>query len=351
MSENQAAPKRSGCGMGCLIMVVIFAGLGFIVMFGMMSLIVNGDVVHGKRAGFFSRSLSMSSAMGEDEAPYMTETWSSGSGDVKVVRIPVEGIIMLGGGNMWADGNASTVLRSIRRATHDKEVKGLILEIDSGGGGITDSDIIYRALLRFKAEDPGRVIVSIFGDTAASGAYYIALASDHILAHPTTLTGSIGVILQSYNFKELAQKLGISDVTITSGANKDMLNPFKDVSPEQREMLQKVISAMHSRFVSLVVQHRKLPMDVVEPLADGRVFVAEEAWRHKLIDGIGYAEDAQAKIAELLNAEDGVKVYRYGEQVTLMDLLSRPGFGLQFDLKRLLQNEADSPRLMYKWSF
>jgi len=252
---------------------------------------------------------------------------------------------------MWRSGNANTVLRSIRRATHDEDVKGLILEINSGGGGITDSDVIYRALLRFKEADPERVIVSIFGDTAASGAYYIALASDYILAHPTTLTGSIGVVLQTYNIKELAQRLGISDVTITSGENKDMLNPFKDVKPEQREMLQKVISAMHSRFVSLVVQHRKLPMDVVEPLADGRVFVAEEAWKHKFIDGIGYAEDAQAKIAELLKAEDGVKVYRYGEHVTLFDLLSRPGFGLQFDLKRLMQNEANGPKLMYRWSF
>jgi protease-4 len=290
--------------------------------------------------------------MGEDEAPFMTETWSSGASDgVKVVRIPVEGIIMLGEGSRWMSGNANTVLRSIRRATHDEEVKGLILEINSGGGGITDSDVIYRALLRFKEAGEGRVIVSIFGDTAASGAYYIALASDHILAHPTTLTGSIGVILQSYNFKELAQKLGISDVTITSGANKDMLNPFKDVSPEQREMLQNVISAMHERFVSLVAKHRNLPQDTVAPLADGRVFVAEEALKHKLIDGLGYAEDAQEKMAELLEAKDGVKVFRYGEHVTLMDLLSRPGFGFQSELTRLLRNENDGPKLMYRWSF
>jgi len=318
----------------------------------MMVLAVLASILEGqggKRGGFLARSLNTD--RGEDEAPFMTETWSAGRGDVKVVRIPVEGLIMLGEGSMWRSGNANTVLRSIRRATHDDEVKGLLLEINSGGGGITDSDVIYRALLRFKEADPGRVIVSIFGDTAASGAYYIALASDHIIAHPTTCTGSIGVVLQTYNIKELAQRLGISDVTITSGENKDMLNPFKDVKPEQREMLQGVISAMHSRFVSLVVQNRKLPREVVEPLADGRIFVAEEAWKHKLIDGIGYAEDAQSKIAELLNAEDGVKVYRYGEHVTLMDILSRPGFGMQVDLKRLLQNETDGAKLMYKWSF
>ena len=346
MDSNQVAtPRRGrGCGFGCLVMIVIF-GLTIV---GSIILLVRG--LDGESLSELLHRARSEDEVGEDEAPFMVETWSSGSGDVKVVRIPVEGLIMLGENSRWVGGNANTVLRSIRRATHDEEVKGLILEINSGGGGITDSDIIYRALLRFKEAGEGRVIVSIFGDTAASGAYYIALASDHILAHPTTLTGSIGVILQSYNFKDLAQKLGVSDVTIKSGENKDMLNPFKDVNPDQREMLQEVITAMYERFLSLVVKHRNLPREVVAPLADGRVFVAEEAWKHKLIDGIGYAEDAQAKIAELLKAEDGVKVYRYGEHVTLMDMLSRPGFGLNTDLGRLLKGAQDSPRLMYRWS-
>ena len=347
MEENQTVEsKRKGCGFGCLIAIAIFGGMMALTAIPMIwSFAV---AMQGGRTGFF-HSMHVSDA-GEDVAPFMTETWSAGNGDVKVVRIPVEGIIMLGEGR-WRGGQTDTVLRSIRRATHDEEVKGLILEINSGGGGITDSDIIYRALLRFKEADEDRVIVSIFGDTAASGAYYIALASDHILAHPTTITGSIGVVMQTYNFKELAQKIGISDVTITSGENKDMLNPFKDVSPEQQEMLKGIVTVMHGRFTSLVTQHRNLPMDVVAPLADGRIFGAEEALRHKLIDGIGYAEDAQLKIAELLGAEEGgVKIFRYGEQVTLMDLLSRPGFGFQSEMLRLLRNEQDGPRLMYKWS-
>jgi len=345
---NQARePGRRGYGFGCLIFIAVLVGLGIAIATVVWNLAMGA--AGGPKAGVF-RSLSLSNK-GTDEAPFMTEHWSSGAGDVKVVRIPVEGLIMLGESRWGGAGNANTVLRSIRRATHDKSVKGILLEINSGGGGITDSDIIYRALLRFKEADDERVIVSIMGDTAASGAYYIALASDCILAHPTTLTGSIGVVLQTYNFKELAQKIGIRDVTIASGENKDMLNPFKDVSPEQREMLQSVISSMHARFVSLVAQHRDLPQDIVAPLADGRVFVADEALKHKLIDGIGYAEDAQEKIAELLEADDGVKVWRYGEQVTLMDLFARPGFGFQTELTRLLRNEQDGARLMYRWSF
>ena len=350
MSENQENVKKGrGCGFGCMMLVGLFVGLGLLVaalLAGGLGLV---SWPHGwQTSGLFHRSGHESDA-GEDEAPYMVETWSSGGGDVKVVRIPITGLIMLGD-EAWYSGSANTALRSIRRATHDPEVEGLILDINSGGGGITDSDIIYKAVLDFKAAQTNRVVVSIMGDVAASGAYYIALASDRILAHPTTLTGSIGVIMQSYNFKELAAKLGVQDVTIKSGANKDMLNPFQDVKPEQKEMLQKVINAMYDRFVTLVVENRKLPRETVLPLADGRVFVADEAVRLKLIDGLGYGEDAQAKIAELLNTDE-VKVFRYDEQVTLMDLFARPGIGLNLNLSRFMKENMKGPRLMFNWSW
>lgn len=351
MSENhEGARKGRGCGFGCAVVIGLFIGLGLLVA----ALLAGGlGLVHlpqDGRLGVLFHRHEAAADMGEDECPDMVETWSCGQGEVKVVRIPVEGMIMLGESS-WYAGNANTVLRSIRRATHDPEVEGLLLEINSGGGGITDSDIIYKALLDFKKEQDGRVVVAVMGDVAASGAYYIALAADHILAHPTTLTGSIGVIMQSYNVKELAAKLGVQDVTIKSGANKDLLNPFQEVKPEQKEILQKVISAMHERFVSLVAQHRKLPKETVAPLADGRVFLADEALQHKLIDGIGYNEDAQDKLAELLDA-DGVKVFRYDEQVTLMDLFaSRPGIGLSAELGRLMHAGANDARLMFKWAW
>lgn len=350
MSENQENTKKGrGCGFGCALAIGLFLGIGLLVSVVLMgSLGLLGLPREGGVAELFHTRHSAKDA-GEDEAPYMVETWSSGHGDVKVVRIPVSGMILLGD-TSWYMGNANTALRSIRRATHDPEVEGLILEINSGGGGITDSDIIYTALRDFKASQEGRVVVSLMGDVAASGAYYIALASDYIMAHPTTLTGSIGVIMQAYNFKELAAKLGIHDVTIKSGANKDFLNPFQDVKPEQREILQKVISAMHERFVALVAENRKLPKEVVAPLADGRVFLADEAVRLKLIDGVGYSSDAQAKLAELLDT-DAVKVYRYDEQVTLMDLFARPGIGLNFDLNRFLGEGAKDARLMFRWSW
>ena len=352
MSENRdSANKGHGCGFGCILMVGLFVGLGLAVAILLMSGLGALNLSQGSGrsfSGLFRHSGQCD--VGEDDSPSMIEVWSSGQGETKVVRIPVSGMIMLDE-NPWYSGNARTVLRSIRRATHDPDVMGLILEINSGGGGITDSDIIYKALLDFKAAQEGRVVVTLMGDIAASGAYYIALASDQILAHPTTLTGSIGVIMQSYNIKELAAKLGIQDVTIKSGANKDMLNPFHDVKPEQKEMLQRVISSMHDRFVTLVAENRKLPKETVAPLADGRVFLADEALANKLIDGIGYSKDAQKIVAGLLGVKT-VQVYRYSEEVTLMDILSpRPGIGVGTDIKRLLSEGMSDERLMYRWNW
>jgi protease-4 len=302
---------------------------------------------HGAMEWF--RSFRTRPEAGVDEAPNLIETWSAGDGEVKVVRIPLNGMIMLGDAS-WYAGNAAAALRAIRKARHDPEVAGLILEINSGGGGITDSDILYQALCDFKTSSKGRVVVSLLGDVAASGGYYVALASDVILAHPTTLTGSIGVLLQAYNIQELAAKIGIRDVTVKSGENKDLFNPFQEVKSTQREMVQKIITAMHERFVGLVAKNRTLPLETVRTLADGRIFLADEALRHKLIDGIGYQADAQSRIAQLLET-DAVKVFRYEEQVTLMDLFTRRGIGLQTDLGRFLRDDARDARLLYRWSW
>ncbi|HRR33625.1 MAG TPA: signal peptide peptidase SppA [Kiritimatiellia bacterium] len=350
MAESQENTRKGrGCGFGCALFLILFLGLGVLVALGLMGSLGVLSTRRGTPWDALFKGYGSAYDVGEDEAPDMIERWSSGQGEAKVVRVPVNGMIMLGD-SAWYAGNANTVLRSIRRATHDPEVRGLLLEINSGGGGITDSDIIYKALLDFKKAQEGRYIVTLMGDVAASGAYYIALASDRILAHPTTLTGSIGVIMQSYNIKDLAAKLGIQDVTIKSGDNKDLLNPFREVKPEQKELLQKVISAMHERFVGLVAEHRKLSQETVKPIADGRVFLADEALRLKLIDAIGYNADAQAAMAELLDT-DAVKVIRYEEHVTLMDLFSaRPGIGVNAGWRRFLSDAADR-RLMYHWSW
>lgn len=344
MSETEKKSRSRGCGYGCLIALAVVFG----VVAAVVVLIIAAASL-GSFEGFeLGKQLGGAAQVrGQDESPRMTEKWSSGSGSERVARIPVSGMIMLTQ-TSWGDRGAVTALRSIRRATHDPSVRAIILEINSGGGGITASDIIYKALQDFKKVDESRRIVAIMGDVAASGAYYIALPADSILAHPTTVTGSIGVIMQSYNIKELAAKLGIRDVTVKSGGNKDFFNPFDDVKPEQLAIMQRVISRMHERFVTLVSENRGLSKDVVAELADGRVYLADEAVQNGLIDGIGYYQDAEARTAELLGV-DAVRVFRYEEQMTLSDFFGGgPGIGL--DLRRLMLGEQNaSSGLMYLW--
>jgi len=274
-------------------------------------------------SGLIGRRLSAPGTMGEDQSPALKEVWAWGTGETKVVVVPLKGLIVLdrqSGLLGSAAGTADQALRAIRRATNDDRVEAIILEVDSGGGGITASDILYEALLGFRDAQAGRRIVAVFNDMAASGAYYVALAADHIVAHPTTITGSIGVLIESFNIRELGQKIGLKDVTIKSGANKDLLNPLGDLSDEQRRMLQGIVDELHGRFLQLVVERRGLPEEQVREIADGRIFTAGTALDLRLVDQIGYWEDAVDKTAELLKVQD-IKVFRYEEHFSLAALL------------------------------
>jgi protease-4 len=346
MSAQESGGKSPrGCRFGCLALLAAAAVVALL----LAAAVVYVLRIPGLSPGFGRTFATFGgTALGEDECPVLSEVWSSGRGEVKVVRIPLTGFIFLDDpGAVSEPGSAEAALRAIRRATHDEAVEGILLEIDSGGGGITASDVLYKALLDFKAADDGRVIVALLGDVAASGAYYVALAADVVVAHPTSLTGSIGVIVQSYNIRELARKLGIEDVTIKSGANKDLLNPFRELSPEQRDMLQKLVDGLHRRFVRLVAESRSIEEEDVRKLADGRIFLADEAMDLRLVDALGYTADAERTVADLLKV-DAVHVVRYEEERSLFDLLRvrRGGFGLRL---RNLLNEHET-RLLYQWS-
>ena len=285
--------------------------------------------------------------LGLDQSPRMTEVWSWGQGDTKVVRIPLRGMILLGENDGFFPvlGSADMALKSIRHATHDQDVRAIIMDVDSGGGGITASDIIYKALLDFKRAAPGRKVVVIFGDVGASGALYVALAGDHIVAHPTTMTGSIGVMMQSFNLQEMAAKLGIRDVTIKSGANKDILNPLGELTDEQRRILQGMVEHLHDRFVQLVAEGRELSLRKVRELADGSVFIAADALELGLVDEIGYWEDAVAVTAGLLGV-DHVKVFRYEQGFSLSSMFRSAA---QWNPLSSTLNRMAGPKLMYRW--
>lgn len=301
-------------GNGCLIAAVA-VGIALVIGFAAVVAAVTVGISRGKAL--------FPEMAGSDEYPALNRVWSYGKGDVQVVRIAVSGVIASGAEEgFFGPGQdpVQTVLTCIQDATVDESVVGIILEINSPGGEITASDVIYKALLDFKEAQPGRVVVALLGDVAASGGYYVALAADYIMAHPTTLTGSIGVLISSINVKGLGDKLGVKDMTIKSGENKDLLNPLREPTAEEKAILQNVIDELYARFVGLVMKSRDLTEETVHTLADGRVFSAGQALEVDLIDEIGYWDDAVAKMAELLDVED-VKVMRYEQRLSLAALL------------------------------
>jgi protease-4 len=229
----------------------------------------------------------------------LEEETVEGKGDAKILLLDVSGFL--------SDDTPSGLLtigtppprvpmlvrlrEELKKAGEDAKVKALVVRINSPGGTVTASDIIYREITAFKQTSRLPVIASMM-DVAASGGYYVALAADTIVAHPTTVTGSIGVILLSVNAEGLMQKLGVATAAIKSGERKDMGSPFRALTPEERGIFQSVIDGLHQQFVDKVVERRKLPAATAATLADGRIYTAEQALGHKLVDRIGYVPDA-----------------------------------------------------------
>ena len=285
---------------------------------------------------------------GEDEFPQFSETHSCGAGTTKVVRIWYTGVLAreLDVGWLGTVDPVEECLRQIRAARQDDAVAGILFEVDSPGGEVTAADEIHRELTLFKESRADRRIVVLVHDLAASGGYYISVPADRIVAQPTALVGSIGVILQTLNVAGLSEKIGVTDTTIKSGKNKDLLNPFRPVDPEQIALLQESIDAMYARFVDLVAQGRGLKADAVRPLADGRVFTADEALKHKLVDAIGYWDEAFAEMAGLLGADDLYVVTYQAPKSFFEELL---GAHPRLPDLRALWAGAGAPRRMYLW--
>ncbi|MDK2858206.1 MAG: protease [Verrucomicrobiota bacterium] len=295
---------------------------------------------------WLSRCRQVEADYPRDEDPKLKEVWSFGSGSVKVVRIPLEGVIMRPEGERLFSARSDrveNVLLQIRAAERDPEVRAVILEVNSPGGGVTPSDEIYNELSRFRKSRPDRRVVVFIRDLGASGAYYAAMAGDCILAEPTAVVGSIGVIMQSINIQGLSEKIGITDVTIKSGANKDLLNPFQPVNARQTALLQTLIDDLQARFSGLVADARNLDRAASPDLFDGRIFSAPQALDRGLIDRIGYWEDALSVTADLLGT-DALRVVRYEAPKTFFESL----MGAESPVI-LPQLKLSSPQFLYLW--
>lgn len=224
----------------------------------------------------------------------------------KIALIDVEGLIanartsgLLGGG----DNPVTLFKERLEKAANDRHVKAVVLRINSPGGAVTASDIMYRDLIKFRAET-GKPVVACMMDVAASGGYYLAMGADQVYAHPTTVTGSIGVIMSLYNAHGLFAKLGVSSDPIKSGPNKDIGNPGRPMTEAERGILQGIVNSYYGQFVNIVATGRHMPEDKVRTLADGRVYTGVEAHKLGLVDEVGYLDDAVACAKSLASIKD-----------------------------------------------
>ena len=297
-------------------------------------------------------------------ASKLREQYVIGSGDDRIALIDINGVIMSGGGGSPFMGATPDMVNAIRirlvRAAADDTVKAVVLRIDSPGGGVTPSDQIWKLVTDFR-KDTGKPVITSMGAVAASGGYYIAVATDYIVAENTTITGSIGVIMSGLNFSKLLERYDVLPVTLTSGPNKNLLGPYDPVQPEHRRILQDLVDEMYARFVEVVLAGRSstgLDAANIAKLADGRVYTAKQALDNQLIDQIGYIEDAMAKARELASITEA-SVFTYDREPNLADILGigayLPGvvgshsvLELKVDLEAL--QSLQTPTLMYVWA-
>jgi protease-4 len=249
----------------------------------------------------------------EPESNPLKEQTLQGTGSDKVLLIPLKGFI--------SDERQQSFLRSepsmvqevvshLRKAAQDSHVRAVVLKIDSPGGTVTASDILYHEILSFKEQTGARIVVTMMNVTA-SGGYYISLPADHIVAHPTTITGSVGVLFIQPKVTGLLDKIGVDFEVSKSGDKKDMGSPLRQSTLEEQGIMQDLTDTLGQRFLDLVVKHRKLSEDKIAEVASGRVYLANEALRLGLIDRIGYLEDALMEAKNLAGLPKSARVVVY----------------------------------------
>ncbi len=252
---------------------------------------------------------------------------------IAVIRI--EGVITSSSPGLFMEGaSAPGIVSLIRKASVDERVKGLLIAINSPGGSAAGSQEIYRELERFREKD--KVVVASLGDSAASGAYYIASMADFIIANPATMTGSIGAVMEFMEISEMLDKLGVKAETFKSGEMKDAGSLFRPMEPEEGEYFQALLDEVHEQFVLDVVKGRNLSREEIEEIADGRVVLGSQALEKNLIDGLGNFSDALEKLGELTGLDPVPRVIE----------LERRSFWEQF-----LRLESINLQLPGEWDF
>jgi len=228
----------------------------------------------------------------------------------KIAIVEIRGVIT----------QSSGIIEEIHQYQEDDGVKAIILRIDSPGGGVAPSQEIHREILKVKSK---KKVITSMGSVAASGGYYIACASDLIIANPGTITGSIGVLMEFTNIEELFKKIGIKGVIIKSGEHKDIGSPFREMTSEEKRIIQSVIDNVHQQFIQAVAEGRKMDRSKVTQIADGRILTGEQAKQFGLVDQIGSLQDAIDVVAKMVGIEGKPNIVYPKRKFSIWELLVR----------------------------
>ncbi|MBN2712425.1 MAG: signal peptide peptidase SppA [Planctomycetes bacterium] len=279
----------------------------------------------------------------------VVQNGSANSGTIAI--IPLNGVIDGGGSYYNGNGLVEFVTKQIRQAAADPNVSAVIFEVNSPGGGLTASDILYNEVLLLK--NSGKKVIVSIDSLCASGGYYISAPADCIIAGPTSLVGSIGVIMSHYDISQLLANHGIKVEPIKSAKNKDILSPFREMTTDEREQTMRLTRHFHDRFVEIIAKGRKLDKADVMKFATGMIFTADEALDKKLIDKIGYFDQAIIEAQKLGGIYGTPRIIVYQKQMTLAQQLlgvtyNSEGQAVKSIMKEL--NEARTPAIEAHWT-
>ena len=237
----------------------------------------------------------------------------------KIAIVEIKGVI----------SQSSEIIEELEQYREDDGVKAIILRIDSPGGGVGPSQEIHREILKIKSK---KKVITSMGSVAASGGYYIACASDLIVANPGTITGSIGVLMQFSNFEDLLKKIGIKGVVLKSGEHKDIGSPFREMTSEEKKIMQEVLDNVHQQFIQAVAEGRKLDQSKVIQIADGRILTGEQAKNLGLVDRMGNLQDTIDITAKMVGIVGKPNVLYPKKRFSIWELLMREMVSAVIDL-------------------
>jgi protease IV len=249
--------------------------------------------------------------------------------------------------------NHKAFMEKLEYVKEAEDVKAIILQVNSPGGGVVESAEIHDKIKEIQKEAKKPVYVSM-GSMAASGGYYVSAPADKIFASPETLTGSLGVIMQGINYSGLAEKYGVDFVTIKSGPYKDIMSPTREMTEEERKILQSMINNSYEGFVKVISEGRGMPVEAVKKIADGRIYDGRQAKELNLIDGFGYLDDVIEKVRKDKKLGDA-QVVKYTESMGFGSFFSMGAqkiMGKDAEMAGLMKvlSQPNSPRLMYLYA-